>query len=83
MRLDPNPSFRRIIAPWYDSDSLCYVVIGLMLVVFFFGLTGISVARSDPLFSGHTWVPLLVSALSLWVLVATLLRLVRRRRRSS
>ena len=83
MRLDPNPSFRRIIAPWYDSDALCYVVIGLMLVVFFFGLAGISVALSDPPFSGHTWVPFLLSALSLWVLVATSLRLVRRRRRPS
>jgi hypothetical protein len=83
MRLDPNPSFRKIIAPWYDSDALCYAVIALMLVVFFFGLAGISVARSQPSFSGHIWVPLLLSALSLWVIVTTFLRLVRRRRRPS
>lgn len=83
MRLDPNPSFRKIIAPWYDSDALCYAVLVLMLVVFLFSMAGISVARSHPSFSNHLWVPLLLSALSLWVLVTTFLRLVRRRRRPS
>mgnify|MGYP006295652261 CR=1 FL=1 len=83
MRLDPNPSFRKIIPPWYDSDTLCCAVIALMLVVFFFGLAGISVARRLDAFSNHLWLPLVLSAMSLWVLVATVLRLVKRRRRPS
>ena len=83
MRLDPNPSFRRIIPPWYDSDALCYAVIVFMLVVFCFSLTGISVAREADAFSDHLWLPVLLSAMSLWVLVTTILRLIRRRRRPS
>ena len=81
MQLDPNPSFRRVIPPWYDTDALCWAVLLLMSVVVLFALAGVSVALSHPAFFGHLWLPLLLAAMSLSVLVATALRMFRRRRR--
>jgi hypothetical protein len=81
MQLDPNPSFRRVIPPWYDTDALCWAVVLLMLVVVLFALAGVSVALTHPSFSKHLWMPLLLAAMGLSVLVSTVLRLLRRRRR--
>jgi lipopolysaccharide export LptBFGC system permease protein LptF len=81
MQLDPNPSFRRVIPPWYDADALCWAVLVLMLVVVLFALAGVSVALSHPAFSGRLWLPLLLAAMSFSVLASTALRLYRRRRR--
>ena len=83
MQLDPNPSFRRVIPPWYDTDLLCYAVILLMLIVFLFGVVGVTVTWEVSEFQGHLWLPLLLSAMSLWVLASTAIRLIRRRRRPS
>jgi hypothetical protein len=83
MQLDPNPSFRRVIPPWYDTDALCYAVILLMLIVLVFSMAGVSVAWETPEFFGHVWLPALLSVLSLSVLISTLLRLLRRHRRTS
>jgi hypothetical protein len=81
MQLDPNPSFRRVIPPWYDTDALCWAVLLLMLLVVLFALAGVSVALSHPAFSGHLWLPLLLAAMSLSVLASTALRMICRRRR--
>ena len=32
MRLDPNPMFRRIITPWYDSNPACWILLAAMLL---------------------------------------------------
>lgn len=80
MSLDPNPLFRRIIVPWYDSDAACYGVIGSMLVVLLFGVAGIFVVRAEPAYRPHLWVPVLLSVLSAAALLSTIVRLVRRYR---
>lgn len=80
MQLDQNPSFRRIIPPWYDADVLCYAVVVFAATVCLFGLAGIFTA-TQTLCAGCLWVPLALTAMGLWVLASTCLRLVRRRRR--
>lgn len=79
MRLDPQPLFRRVITPWYDGPVACWVVIVMMAGVLLFSLAGIVVARSNPDFHGHTWVPAILLLASLFVLLSTAVRLLRRR----
>jgi hypothetical protein len=83
MQLDPNPSFRRVIPPWYDTDLFCFAVMLVMLIVFLFGVAGITVTGETSEFQGFIWLPLLLSAMSLWVLASIALRLIRRHRRPS
>ncbi len=78
MRLESKPVYRRVISPWYDSETVCFGVIILMLIVLVFAITGISVAGSHPVWGTHMWVPGLLAGLSTWVLITTSLRLVRR-----
>ena len=81
MQLDQNPVFRKVIAPWYDSETACWMVIVLMSAVFLFGLTGVYVARELPAFQAHLWVPVLLVIMSGWVILSTASRLFRRYRR--
>jgi len=76
--MDQNPFFRKIIVPWYDSDTACYIVIVTMGIILFFGFTGISVARENPYTHPHVWVPVLVVALSAAVIVSSVIRLIKR-----
>ena len=76
--MDQNPFFRKIIVPWYDSDTACYIVVGCMGLIIFFGFTGISVARENPATQAHVWVPVLLIVLSAAVIVSTLIRLAKR-----
>lgn len=79
MRLDPNPLFRRVITPWYDSLAICWIVLLAMLAVIFFSVAGLWVALSNDEFQGHVWIiPALILALSLFVFWATFYRMFRR-----
>ena len=78
MRLDSKPVYRKVISPWYDSESLCFCVITFMLLAFFFAIAGIFVAGEHPVWSVYMWVPVLLAGLSAWVLFTTSVRLVRR-----
>ena len=78
MRLDSKPVYRKVILPWYDSESLCFCVITLMSLVLLFSIAGISVAGAHPVWSVYMWVPVLLAGLSAWVLFCTSVRLVRR-----
>jgi hypothetical protein len=78
MRLDPNPLFRRVITPWYDSELACWIVMLVMVVVVVFSCIGIFVSRQYPGFNAYTWVPVLLLILSLWVLVSVAYRLIQR-----
>jgi hypothetical protein len=78
MRLDQNPVFRKVIVPWYDSETLCLIVIVCMGLVFFFGITGILVARDHLVFQKHIWVPILLVLLSGSVIVSIAIRLAKR-----
>lgn len=76
--MDQNPFFRKIIVPWYDSDTACYIVIAGMGLIMFFGFTGVSVARENPATQAHIWVPWLLIVLSAVVIISTLIRLAKR-----
>ena len=78
MRMDQNPFFRKIIVPWYDSGTSCYIVIVFMGIIIFFGFSGISVARETPGTHAHMWVPVLLIILGAVVILSTLIRLLRR-----
>ena len=81
MQLDQNPVFRKIIVPWYDSDTACFLMITFMLIVFFFGIEGLIVAHENPQYHGYIWVPFLLVLMSGWVIFSTSIRLIRRYRR--
>lgn len=78
MRLDQNPVFRRIIVPWYDSETACLIVIVLTSLVFLFGFIGLSVAQEDRLFQAYRWVPMVLMLLSGAVVVSLAVRLIKR-----
>ena len=78
MRLDQNPVFRKVIVPWYDSETVCLIVIVCMGVVVIFGLTGIAVARDHLIYQEHIWVPILLVFMSASVIVSITVRLVKR-----
>ena len=81
MRNSQNPLFRKVIAPWYDSELACIVIIVLMVPVLFFGGLGISAAQDHPDYQGIIWVPVILMLLSLFVLISTIIRLIKRSRR--
>lgn len=78
MRLDPNPLFRKVIAPWYDSNLACWLVLLVMLAVASFGVFGIVVAYGNPAFHRHVWVPIVLLVLSIFVTLSVVRRLVHR-----
>jgi len=78
MRLDQNPVFRKVIVPWYDSETVCLIVIVCMGVVAIFGSAGIAVARDNLIYQKHIWVPILLVLMSASVVVSIAIRLVRR-----
>jgi len=41
MKLDPNPSFRKVPVPWHGSDAFCLVIAMIMAVVFVFARIGL------------------------------------------
>ena len=58
--------------------ALCLIAIVCMGLVFFFGITGISVARDHLVFQKHIWVPILLVLLSGSVIVSIAIRLAKR-----
>lgn len=78
MRLTQNPTFRRVIIPWYDSDPACYIMSGLMALVAVFGLTGIYTAGVTQEYHSYIWVPILLFLLSTTVCIIVTVRLIRR-----
>jgi hypothetical protein len=78
MRLDQNPMFRKIIVPWYDSETACFIVIAMMALVLMFGFAGASVALENEAYQEYIWVPVLLMVMSGWVIVSTTIRLIKR-----
>ncbi len=83
MQLDQNPSFRKIVIPWHDSDLFYIVICIFMTFVFLFSKVGLRLALEHARHQEHAWVPLVLMALSGMVLASNLIRLsirmVRRR----
>lgn len=78
MRIDQNPMFRKVIVPWYDSETACLIVIVFMFLVFLFGFAGISVAREQVEYLEYIWIAILLVIMSGAVIVSTTARLVKR-----
>ena len=81
MRIDQNPLFRKTIISWYDSEAVCIGVILFMIIVFFFGVVGISVARENAEYHGYVWVAVLLVVMSGVVIFSTTIRLIKRHAR--
>ena len=79
MRLDPNPLFRRVIMPWYDSAPVCWVLGAAMVVLVFFSITGLMVAQNTPEYKRFVWVPGVLLLLSLFMVLSISWRMVQRR----
>lgn len=78
MRLDPNPLFRRIMMPWYDSTPICWVVLLAMVLLILFSWAGIVVTNQNIAYHGYRWVPWTLLIMSLLVAISVSLRLIRR-----
>lgn len=78
MRLDPNPLFRRIMMPWYDSTPMCWALFAAMVLLVLFSWAGIVVASENAAYHGYCWVPWTLLVLSALVGVSVLRRLIRR-----
>ncbi|MBL7207175.1 MAG: hypothetical protein ISS67_01440 [Desulfobacterales bacterium] len=78
MRLQQNPLFRKEISPWYDSDTSCLIMIGFLLIVFLFSITGISEAYEKLEYHKHVWIPGILAILSGVIIISTSTRLIKR-----
>lgn len=79
MRLDPNPIFRKIITPWYDSPLICWVILAAMVIVIFFSITGIVAAFDYNDYKRFIKVPAALLLFSLILVLSVSLRLLRLR----
>ena len=75
MSLDPNPVFRKMIVAWYESEPACYILIFLMFLVLLFGIAGVSVALSNPLYADYLWIPILLIAFSALIIFSCIFQI--------
>ncbi|MCF8067282.1 MAG: hypothetical protein K9L30_01730 [Desulfobacterales bacterium] len=78
MITDKPSSYRKVVHSWYDSNPTCWTILVVMLLIFFFGMIGISVAFETEVFQQHLWAPLLIMALSSLVIIMLTVRLIIR-----
>ena len=68
---------RGLLAIAFGLIALVWPGITLIVLVFLFGLAGISVANANVNFNGYIWVPLVLVILSAFIITVTIVRLVR------
>jgi len=73
-----DPVFRKAVIPWYRSGKVYIFAIIFMLLVFFFGIAGISVAREIEAYSAYIWVPVVLVVMSTVMIITTAYRLIKR-----
>ena len=78
MPSDKSPVFRKVVIPWYYSTTAFVIVFLLMVLVSFFAIAGISVARENSAYHGYVWVPGLLLAMSIAIITSTAVRLIKR-----
>ena len=78
MLFEQKPFFRKVIIPWYDSETACLILIVFMFLVCLFGFAGISVARANVEYSQYIWIAVLLVVLSVVVIISTTIRLIKR-----
>ncbi|NVL90076.1 MAG: hypothetical protein HWN69_03630 [Desulfobacterales bacterium] len=78
MKLHKNPSFRKVIIPWYDSDLFCLVISICAAFVFYFSTAGISLALENDPYRHYCWVPIVLMLFSGILLATNLFRILSR-----
>ena len=78
MPREKPPVFRRAIIPWYDSDRVCWIIVGFMLFTAVFSIAGLFTALEEPDHQRHIWLPALLLLLSTAITISTLIRMFRR-----
>jgi hypothetical protein len=78
MRYDQKPVHRKWIAPWYDSNTVCVILMVVVLVALVFSFTGISVAMEEEVHRGKIWLPIFLALLCIGVMASLIFRLARR-----
>lgn len=78
MSKDRNVVHRKIIVPWYDSETSCFILLFLMFLVFVFSLAGVSVAHEYTEYNTYIWVPYLLMLMSIGVSSSITVRLILR-----
>ncbi len=78
MRLEQNVVHRKVLAPWYDTETVCFLTIFLLFLCFLFSIAGVSVASERADYHGYVWVPLVLLFLSAGTMVSVAIRVVRR-----
>ena len=73
-----DPVFRKAVIPWYRSTKIYLLAILFMLLVLLFGIAGISVAQDIEAYRGYIWVPVLLVAMSAFMIVTSTYRLIMR-----
>ncbi len=69
---------RKVFAPWYDTETACFITIAVLALVLLFSVAGIFTAYENTAFHPYVWVPILLSIMCLWVLLSIAIRLVKR-----
>ncbi len=78
MLIEQKSFFRKVIIPWYDSETACLILIVFMFLVCLFGFAGISVARENVEYNQNIWIAALLVVLSGVVIISTTIRLIKR-----
>jgi uncharacterized membrane protein len=73
-----DPVFRKAVIPWYRSSQIYIFAIVFMLLAFLFGIAGISVAREFEAYNGYIWGPVVLVAMSTFMVISTICRLIKR-----
>ncbi len=77
MSLKSKPIFRKVVYPFYDTETACIIIIITMLLIILFGITGIVVAIENAQFSDYIWVPVFIVFLSSLVFISELIRYIK------
>lgn len=75
MELDKSPFFKKIITPWYDSGTACWLLIFWAISILIFALTGLKVAISNPVFNRYMWFPLTLIILLSILIISIIIRM--------
>ena len=78
MQIDKNPVYRKVIIPWYDSETICFIMIIFLIFVCSFSIAGVSVAINHAAYQEYAWLPILLTSLSTYALISASTRLILR-----
>ncbi|MCP4114512.1 MAG: hypothetical protein GY737_03765 [Desulfobacteraceae bacterium] len=82
MQLDQSPFYRTVITPWYDSNLACYILVFFLSLVLLIAGVGIWVAVTRIEYAAFFWFPVMLAAMSAFVMGKICFRVVNRNRNS-